>query len=255
MSSLKNFHILVTGAGSGIGRQVCSDLAEREAFVSALDVDEKALRRLSSELPSVNVMRADVTQTSEIESALCQAEKVHGPLYGLVHAAGRLTPGSLLEAAMTVEHFRETIRINLEGTWNIARAVALRLRERKNGSIVLISSNAGTTPRVKLGAYCASKAGATMVMHCLALELGSCGVRCNGVSPGSTDTPMLNGMLKGDDFAPVIAGDLSTYRVGIPLGRVATPSDVSNAALFLLGPESRHITGHDLRVDGGATWS
>ncbi len=233
----------------------------RGARVSALDLNEAALSSLKAEIPGIEIFCADITRPQALELALSRAEQQTGPVDGLVHAAGKLTMGSLLDEAMTEDHFRETIQVNLVGTWNVARAVALRLRQRRSGSIVLISSNAGSTPRVGMGAYCASKAGVTMVMHCLALELGRYGVRCNSVSPGSTNTPMLSGMLSEDgqpsaeDFGPVIAGDLSTYRTGIPLGRIATPSDISEAALFLLSSESKQITGHDLRVDGGATWS
>lgn len=255
MNDLKNLHILVTGAGSGIGRQIAKDLAKEGAQVTALDRNEETLNQLKAQTANIETITCDVTSVPNIEKVLERAERARGPLYGVVHAAGILISGSLLDDAMTSERFREAVRVNLEGTWNIARAVALRMLPQKNGSIVLISSNAGSTPRIGMGAYCASKAGATMVMRCLALELGRSGVRCNSVSPGSTDTPMLGNMLTTGNFDTVIAGDLDTYRTGIPMGRIATPADISHATRFLLSQHSSQITGHDLRVDGGATWS
>ena len=105
-----------------------------------------------------------------------------------------------------------------------------------------------------MAAYGASKAAATAYLRSLGLELAPHGIRCNVVSPGSTDTPMLRGMWSGDDESPaVIAGDAASFRLGIPLGRIARPEDIAQTVLFLCSDAARHVTLHDLRVDGGAT--
>ena len=125
------------------------------------------------------------------------------------------------------------------------------------GSIVTVASNAAGIPRTSMAAYAASKAAAVMFTKCLGLEVAPLGVRCNTVSPGSTLTDMQRGMwTTGDEEAAVrrvVEGDAKTYRTGIPLGRIADPSDIADAVAFLVSDRARHITMHDLYVDGGAT--
>lgn len=94
-----------------------------------------------------------------------------------------------------------------------------------------------------------------MLARCFALELAQFGIRSNALSPGSTDTPMLRDLLGDNEPASAVRGDPANYRTGIPLGCVGQPLDVARAAAFLLSSAARHITGHDLRIDGGATWS
>lgn len=105
-----------------------------------------------------------------------------------------------------------------------------------------------------MAAYAASKAATAMFVRCLGLELARSGVRCNLVSPGSTDTEMQRSLWR-DDAAEqrVVDGDPASYRVGIPLGRIADPEDIAEAVVFLAGDRARHITMQDLYVDGGAT--
>src|SRR5690606_18000740 len=112
--------------------------------------------------------------------------------------------------------------------------------------------------RVGMAAYGAAKAAATAFTRSLALQVAPLGVRVNVVSPGSTDTAMLRGMFGGtplDDVAEtaLLDGDPAVYRLGIPLRRIAAPDDIASAVHFLASDGARHITMHDLRVDGGAT--
>jgi 2,3-dihydro-2,3-dihydroxybenzoate dehydrogenase len=105
-----------------------------------------------------------------------------------------------------------------------------------------------------MSAYAASKAAAVAFTRCLGLEVARYGIRCNVVAPGSTDTPMLHSMWRDETGrARTIGGQLETYRVGIPLGRLARPSDVADAVAFLLSDQAAQITMHTLTVDGGAT--
>jgi 2,3-dihydro-2,3-dihydroxybenzoate dehydrogenase len=125
---------------------------------------------------------------------------------------------------------------------------------RKRGAIVNVSSNAATTPRASMGAYAASKAAVTQMTRCLGLELAEHGIRCNIVSPGSTDTEMQRAMWRtGSSAERVIEGSLADYRLGIPLRKIAQADDIVDSILFLLSDRASHITLHDLRVDGGAT--
>jgi 2,3-dihydro-2,3-dihydroxybenzoate dehydrogenase len=125
---------------------------------------------------------------------------------------------------------------------------------RRRGSIVTVSSNAGHMPRTDMAAYASSKAAATMFTKCLGLELAQFGIRCNIVAPGSTNTEMLKLLWqdeKGEEN--VIKGSLETYKTGIPLHKIATPSDIAEAVLFLSSDKAGHITMNSLCVDGGAT--
>lgn len=253
---LEGQHIVVSGAASGIGRSAVVALLAAGARVSALDIDEERMLSLEPQGDRLRAYRCDVTDAATIDAVLKRAGEESGPVIGLVHAAGCLNAGSLMDSALSPTAFEQMMRVNVQGSWLLLRSVAERMREaRSPGALVVVSSNAGTTPRVKMGGYCASKAALTMMMHCFALELAQFGIRCNAVSPGSTNTPMLRNLLGPEAVSASVAGDPSNYRLGIPLGKVAEPEDIAQACLFLLSASSRQITGHDLRVDGGATWS
>jgi 2,3-dihydro-2,3-dihydroxybenzoate dehydrogenase len=242
---------LVTGAASGIGRAVALELLERGARVVGLDRDREVLAKAGPHHLSFFPRVVNVNSVRRVAQLVQDVEREVGPIDFLVNAAGVLVSRPLLETTMTELGY--VFATNTAGSFIVTSAVARGMRERRAGSIVTVSSNAGAVPRVGLGAYCASKAAATMLTKCFALELAPFGIRCNVVSPGSTDSPMLDALLQGRTHAEVIEGDLTKCRLGIPLGKVATPQDVAYAALFLLSDESGHTTGQDLRVDGGAT--
>jgi 2,3-dihydro-2,3-dihydroxybenzoate dehydrogenase len=247
---------LVTGAAGGIGAAVARALAERGAAVVAVDRDEQGLRETVAKLTAdglrVEAVPADVSDAASVEAAVELAEKLVGPLDYLVNGAGVLRLGPVRE--LSDLDWATTFAVNTTGVFLMSRAVANRMVPRGGGAIVTVASNAAGTPRAQMGAYAASKAAATMLTKCLGLEVARDGIRCNVVAPGSTDTPMLRSMWK-DESGPrgTLDGDAKAYRVGIPLGRVALPEDIADAALFLLSDRARHITLHELTVDGGAT--
>src|SRR5690606_41984778 len=115
-------------------------------------------------------------------------------------------------------------------------------------------SEAEGVHRQNMAAYAATKAAIAMLTRCVGLELAGHGIRCNILAPGSTLTPMQTGMWADESgAAKVIAGDPSSYRTGIPLGKLAAPEDIAAAAMFLLSDQAGQITMTDLYVDGGAT--
>lgn len=232
----KTLHYLVTGARGGIGAATLTELETAGHRAHGWDLPEH-----------------DITDPGSIEQAVAELEAEHGPLDALIHTAGTLRADEALSPdAAALQH---SLAVNLLGTVNICSAVARRMRGRGEGAIVAISSNAAATPRVGMAAYGASKAAASSWLRTLGLECAPYGVRCNIVTPGSTDTPMLRGMWREgrDERSGVIAGTPEQFRLGIPLGRVAEPVDIAQACIFLTSPAARHITMHDLRVDGGAT--
>ncbi|GHC54953.1 2,3-dihydro-2,3-dihydroxybenzoate dehydrogenase [Streptomyces cinnamoneus] len=245
---------LVTGAGQGIGEAVTRALVARGARVAAVDATPDGIEKLAAEFGAdvVAPYAADVSDGKAVEAVVDDAERTFGPLDILVNVAGVLRTSPVVD--ISDEDWERTFAVNSTGVFNASRAAARRMGERRSGCIVTVGSNAAGVPRTSMAAYAASKAAATMFTKCLGLELARSGVRCNVVSPGSTDTAMQRS-LWSDEQAParVIDGDPASYRVGIPLGRIADASDIADAVLFLVSDRARHITMHDLYVDGGAT--
>ncbi|WP_129259788.1 2,3-dihydro-2,3-dihydroxybenzoate dehydrogenase [Streptomyces sp. M3] len=247
---------LVTGAGRGIGEAVVHALAGRGARVLATDLDAEGVAALEKTYEGqVTGRTLDVTDPAAVEELVEEAERTLGPLDIAVNVAGVLRVSSV--ADLSDEEWAATFAVNTDGVFHVSRSVSRRMAERGSGSIVTVASNAAGIPRTGMAAYAASKAAAVMFTKCLGLEVAPRGVRCNTVSPGSTLTDMQRGMwTAGDEEAAarrVIEGDPSTYRTGIPLGRIADPSDIADAVAFLVSDRARHITLHDLYVDGGAT--
>jgi 2,3-dihydro-2,3-dihydroxybenzoate dehydrogenase len=246
---------LVTGAGGGIGREVVHRLAEYGAVVAAVDRDLETLRATAAHIvgsgATVDPVVADVASSVAVEVAVADVEERLGPIKYLVNGAGVLRLGPSLE--LTDEDWRQTFTVNTEGVFYVSRAVARRMAARRDGAIVTIASNAARVPRAHMAAYGASKAAAAYFTKTLALELAGQGIRCNVVEPGSTDTPMLRAMWTDDQgLRRTLSGDAGEYRLGIPLGKLAQPSDVADAVVFLLSDMAGHITMHELCVDGGA---
>jgi 2,3-dihydro-2,3-dihydroxybenzoate dehydrogenase len=246
---------VVTGAAGGIGAAIVSALAERGTVVAAVDRDLDALRVLAKENSTnglVSTYALDVAAGAEVEAFVELVERDLGPIDSLVNAAGVLRLG--LAHELTDADWSTTLATNCTGVFNMCRAVAGRMIPRGRGTIVTVASNAAGTARMEMSAYSASKAAAVAFTKCLGLELARHGIRCNVVSPGSTDTPMLTGMWQDAGAVRTsIDGVPAAFRVGIPLGRIARPHDVADAVSFLLSDRAGHITMQDLVVDGGAT--
>jgi 2,3-dihydro-2,3-dihydroxybenzoate dehydrogenase len=255
VSSLAGTVALVTGAGQGIGAAVARTLAAAGTRVVVTDVDGDAAERLA-ESPRRDggdalALALDVTDTQAVEAAVERIEREARPICTLVNVAGILRTGRVTDCSDA--DWDAVFAVNATGVFRVSRAVARRMVPRGAGCIVTVASNAGGVPRSGMAAYGASKAAAAMFTKSLGLELAAHGIRCNVVAPGSTDTPMLRGMWTDERGAEaVIGGDLKTFKVGIPLGRIADPQDVADAVSFLVSDRARHITMQDLYVDGGA---
>ncbi|MCK9920725.1 2,3-dihydro-2,3-dihydroxybenzoate dehydrogenase [Frankia sp. AgPm24] len=247
---------VVSGAAGGIGAAVVEQMAHAGARVVAVDRDQARLERLATVYRAdgldVTTRCLDVGAQAAVAELIDWIERTIGPIDALVNGAGVLRTGPV--CATSAADWAEVFTVNATGVFHLSQAVAARMAPRRRGSIVTIASNAAGVPRRDMAAYAASKAAAAHFTRCLGLELGPLGIRCNVVSPGSTDTAMGRAAWPGDDgVRGVITGSLADYRTGIPLGRVADPHDVADAVLFLLSERSRHVVLHDLYVDGGAT--
>ncbi|MBW8486130.1 2,3-dihydro-2,3-dihydroxybenzoate dehydrogenase [Actinomadura parmotrematis] len=243
---------VVTGGGRGIGAAVARTLAAAGFRIAVLD--RTGAEEAASALPGPAIGCAtDVSDPAAVEAAVARAEDELGPIGALVSTAGVLRPGGVLE--LSDDDWAAHFAVNATGVMNAGRAVARRMVARRAGAIVTVASNAARVPRTRLAAYAASKAAAVQFTKCLGLELAEHGIRCNVVSPGSTDTAMQRDLWADPEAGAraAVDGDPGSYRTGIPLGRVADPQDVADAVAFLLSDRARHITMHDLYVDGGAS--
>ncbi|MFI6339301.1 2,3-dihydro-2,3-dihydroxybenzoate dehydrogenase [Streptomyces sp. NPDC050535] len=248
---------LVTGAGRGIGEAVVAALVEQGARVLATDLAPDGVAALAGEYgDQVTPRPLDVTDATAVETLVAEAERTLGPVDIAVNVAGILRSSDVVD--LTDEDWTATFAVNTNGVFHVSRSVARRMAGRGRGSVVTVASNAAGIPRAGMAAYAASKAAAVMFTKCLGLEVAARGVRCNTVSPGSTLTDMQRALWTGstDQEAAVrrvVEGDLASHRTGIPLGRIADPADIADAVVFLVSDRARHITMHDLYVDGGAT--
>lgn len=248
--------VVVTGAAQGIGSVVAKMFLERGAIVIAVDQNEEGLNMFLNHYESyetrIKTFHLDVSDSTAVEEEVKRIENDVAPIDILVNVAGVLRMGAI--HSLSDEDWNKTFSVNTTGVFNMSRAVSKNMMLRKSGTIVTVGSNAASTPRMEMGAYAASKAATTMFMKCLGLELAAYNIRCNLVSPGSTETEMQRILWADENGAKnIIAGSQSTYRLGIPLQKIAQPSEIAEAVLFLTSNKASHITMHNLCVDGGAT--
>ncbi|MFL9926092.1 2,3-dihydro-2,3-dihydroxybenzoate dehydrogenase [Herbaspirillum lusitanum] len=252
--------VLISGAAQGIGAAVARAMYLGGAGLALLDRQSDKLQLLLDEFaaaaPDGSVrplaLTADVSLSNEVNAAVGRVERELGAIDILINVAGILRMGEV--TTISDEDWEQSMAVNTGGVFRLSRAVAQRMLPRRCGVIVTVGSNAAATPRMGMAAYAASKAASMQFTRCLALELAPYGIRCNSVSPGSTDTEMQRQLWSApDDAGAVIRGRLDQYRLGIPLGRIASADDIAQSICFLASDRARHITMHDLRVDGGAT--
>lgn len=245
---------LVTGAASGIGRATCSRLARdasargKTARIAAVDVpSSSALDGVVKELIALGAealaVRADMATVDEPARAVDEAVGRFGGLDALVSNAGVNRPGPLVDYA--VEDWDRMFAVNTRATWLLAKAAYPALRASR-GAIVATASMSGSNPHANLGPYGPTKAAVIMLVQVLAQELGRDGIRVNSVSPGMVRTGMTERVYADQQIA-------AERDALVPLGRIAAPEDMADVIAFLLGPDARYITGHDLVVDGGVS--
>ncbi|UOQ48671.1 2,3-dihydro-2,3-dihydroxybenzoate dehydrogenase [Gracilibacillus caseinilyticus] len=243
--------VIVTGAAGGIGRVVVESFVQQGAHVAAVDCQSKVMERFQQK-PQVTPFCVDISDVDAVEELVETVENRIGAIDILANVAGVL---HLAEVdALTQEDWEQTFEVNATSLFIVTKAISRRMKSREQGSIVVVSSNAGRMPRMSMAAYAASKAAATMYTKCLGLELASYNIRCNVVSPGSTETDMLRQLWTDANGAEQsIKGTQEAYRLGIPLQKLGQAQDVADTILFLASDCSGHMTMEDICVDGGAT--
>lgn len=244
--SFSRKRIWVTGAGQGIGYETAAAFAALGGDVVGLDKTFP-----NTHYPFATV-RLDVSDRDEAQRVCRALLKERQQLDVLVNAAGILRLG--LTEELGFDDWSACMNVNVAGPFALFQQTIPQFKRQRSGAIVSVGSNAAHVPRMRMSAYCASKAALTSLTQCVGLELAPHGVRCNLVSPGSTDTAMQRSVWRSADAEKqVIAGDLKSFKLGIPLGKIATPEEIASAVVFLASDLASHITLQDLVVDGGAT--
>ncbi|EBV3754322.1 2,3-dihydro-2,3-dihydroxybenzoate dehydrogenase [Salmonella enterica subsp. enterica serovar Bareilly] len=238
--------VWVTGAGKGIG--YATALAFVDAGARVIGFDREFTQEnypFATEVMDV----ADATQVAQV----CQRVLQKTPrLDVLVNAAGILRMGAT--DALSVDDWQQTFAVNVGGAFNLFSQTMAQFRRQQGGAIVTVASDAAHTPRIGMSAYGASKAALKSLALTVGLELAGCGVRCNVVSPGSTDTDMQRTLWVSEDAEQQrIRGFGEQFKLGIPLGKIARPQEIANTILFLASDLASHITLQDIVVDGGST--
>lgn len=249
--------IVVTGAARGIGAAIAKQLLQQGYQVIGIDQQENPEQwEISKNLTSDECLRwqgisQDITQQQATQKLIADFLEKHN-ITGLVNAAGVLIMRSMLEAK--TEDWETLFAVNVMAPIAISQQLAKHFCEKEQGSIVTISSNSSRMPRIQLGMYATSKAALSHYCRNLALEIAPHQVRLNIVSPGSTLTQMQQQLWTDNTPPPaVMDGDLSQYRTGIPLRKLAQPEDIANTVSFLLSDQAAQITMQEIVVDGGAT--
>ncbi|KAJ9662375.1 hypothetical protein H2201_006083 [Coniosporium apollinis] len=235
--------VLVTGAGSGIGRATASKLSSLGAKLALCDIDFDGLIETKELCHDRKHYYAvfDVGLTEKCNEFVGDVVACYGTIDHVFNCAG-VNPTSYPLETTTDEYWDKLVNTNLKGTYNITRACIPHLKS--GASFVNVSSIAGLHPTAQQAIYCATKYGIIGFSKCMALELGPKGIRTNVVAPGYINTPTNAGVVKG-------AEAIAKQEEGTALGRMGTPEEVADVVAFLFSDESRYMNGSVVEVDGG----
>lgn len=229
---------LVVGAASGIGWASAQALAADGCQITVADRNIDDARERAAELGDPHTAApVEVTDEASVQALFDQT----GPLDVVVNCAGFSNVGLITD--MPVEDFRAVIDVCLNGAFIVAKHAGRTLR--KGGVLVSISSLNGRQPAAGMSAYCAAKAGLSMLTQVAALELGPRGIRVNAVAPGFVHTPLTAP-------AAAVPGVVEEYVENTALGRAGTPKDIAEAVRYLCSPSASWLTGEVLDINGGA---
>lgn len=242
--------VVVTGGNKGIGEGIARQFAASGAKVSIWGRNEKDNQRVCSEIVSAGsecvAFTCDVSQEEQVKAAVQGTlDAYNGRIDVLVNAAGIMIHGDASKVPPeSITDFRKVIEVNLIGAYICAASVFPIMRRQHFGRIILVASN--VHKRISVGrvpSYTASKAGEVGLVRHLAMEGGAWGITVNALCPGATLTPMLAAMSSPEQ--------LDARKRLIPTGRLATPQDHADLAIFLASKEAEQITGQAIDVDGG----
>ena len=246
MPRLKDKVAIITGAASGFGEGMARRFAEEGAKIVVADINFRGAQRVAKSIGDNAVcVQTDVSLRSEFDEMMDVTMKAFGRVDIMVNNAGYThRNGDMLE--VDEETFDLIAAVNMKAIYHAARAVVPVMDRQGGGSIITTASTAGLRPRPGLTWYNASKGWAITATKSMAVELAPKKIRVNCLCPVAGETGML-AQFMGEDTPEKRA----QFRASIPLGRLSTPLDIANAALWLASDEAEFITGVALEVDGG----
>jgi len=256
-------HIVVSGAGSGIGRAISLRLAREGAQLSLVARNEARLRETAASIVSAGglepcIHTADIRSAPQVERAFAHFAARHGPLRALIANSGIGGPNAPGSPDRSADRFEDLVATNLTGTYHCLRAAEAHLSGGPaTRHLIVIAS---ILARLGVGGYtgyCASKAGLCGLVRALAVELAPRNVQVNAVLPGWVETAMalegLEGMASGMNTTLEEARRIALSAV--PLGRMGQPEDVAGLIAWLLSDDARGVTGASLDINNGAIMS
>lgn len=244
---------LVTGAGSGIGREIARLFAEQGAIVAVADINDEAAAGVVSELGGeAFAVHLDVADFDSAQAAVAETVKQQGRLDILVNNAGIGLVGSVTETEP--DDFDRLLSVNVRGVYCCTRAAVEQMVEQdpRGGNIVNMASIAGQVAVARRFAYCATKGAVISMTQSTAMDFVEDAIRCNCICPGTVETPFVEGYLRRF-HADTYDETKAALHARQPLGRMGRPDEIAPMALFLASDASSYVTGAQMVVDGGLT--
>lgn len=240
-TSIDNQIILVTGAASGIGRQIAIDLCSRNAKVAVCDKNIEALKELAKQYP-VEVFEVDFTDESSINNLVSSVETKLGPLKAVVNCVGILGKNGEKIESLDIADFDLVYAINLRGAVILTKAVISGMAQRGYGRILHIASISGKEGNPYLVAYSATKAGLIGMVKSVGKEYATSGVTINAMAPALIESPM------SDSFSEK---QLALLKSRIPMERLGKSQEVADLAAWIVSPACSFTTGFTFDLSGG----
>ncbi|KAM3073594.1 hypothetical protein ACMFMG_004520 [Clarireedia jacksonii] len=242
-SSFKDTTILITGAGSGIGRATAIKLASLNAklFLSDINlISVQETNRLCANPGWHDAAILDVSSSAACETYISSITS-SGSINHIFNCAG-INPTGMSITEVTDEYWDKLMNTNLKGTFNITRAAVPHLQS--GSSFVNVSSVCGVVPVSHYAVYCATKYAVIGFSKCMALELGPKGIRTNVVAPGYITTPTNSAVLEGEEAIKKMEGTVA-------MGRFGLPEEVADVVVYLMGEGAKYVNGSVVEVNGG----
>ncbi|WP_042222109.1 SDR family NAD(P)-dependent oxidoreductase [Oceanobacillus manasiensis] len=241
---------IVTGGGSGLGKETALKLAENGASITIVDVSEKSGKETVELIKAKGgesiFVKADVSKAEEVKTYVEKTVAEFGRIDMFFNNAGISGPGLKL-ADHTIEQFDQIIDINLKGAIYGMKYVIPEMLKTGGGSIVNTASTAGVVGVSNVSPYAATKHGIVGLTKTAAIEYGKENIQVNAIAPGTTETPMVK------EFGEQNPETMKATVDSIPAGRLGKPEEVANLVSFLLGGQAPYITGVVVPIDGGVT--